>query len=365
MAHTPYHIILSTSIASVIKEDAENDLMIFNDFKDSSKIMDTLRAWRYNPFKDIFLMHGSYQVESYTPKILSLLKEDSSHRITKKNIKFIKKYFHNNKVNKVFNFHDARLEGQLALYLNKKNKGTNICVEDGCAVYYNHFFHQHSFIDELYYRFFYFPYYQFIRFIGDNTYNDKLMALRPNLVRTELQDKNIEKIPKNALISLKEKGLTTLILESYNFFLESKVGAIIILPHSELFNKHNLLGKYNKIMTDIIEILKENGINFYVKYHPREKNYYLTQLHMVGKMIPQGISIEIVFLHLMDNQSQFVIGVNSSSLLTAKLHYNKSKIISIMKLLYISSCGLDKSFEKAKILLPNTLNELKVLLMEK
>jgi len=272
LAFTPYHILLSCAIAKDIDDCNKKEIIIFKDSVNANQFAALLRNWESSPFDRITVFEGVYDAIYYGIKYKDIIKVDSTVNVIRRNVSATKKYFRNKTVSKVFNFHDGRPEGQIAEYLNHKRGGENIYVEDGTAVYTSYLLPKTPLYAMIYYKIYYGLWYQSIRFHGGYRYTDKIMVLRPDLVRKELKEKTIEKIPREALLSLKEEGLTNLILDEYLFPLNSKIDILIILPHSEFLQSNNLFEKYTNIMKKILQMLEKENASIFVKYHPREKN---------------------------------------------------------------------------------------------
>ena len=363
LTFTPYHILLSCAIAINSDNNTEKEIIIFKDFVNADKFAVLLHKWKSSPFDRVTVFEGTRDVTPYKAKYKSIIKLDSTLNVMKRNISAIKKYFKKNKtISKVFTFHDGRLESQIAEYLNHKRGGENIYIEDGTAVYTHYTFPRTPvyiiFFNKLYYG----PWSQFIRFHGDYKYTDKIMVLQPDLVRKELKDKPIEKISREALLSLKEEGLTNLILDEYHFPLNSEIDILIILPHSEFLQGNNLFEEYIDIIKKILQILEKENASIFVKYHPREKDYYLKFSANKVEKIPQGLPLELLYLHLIDNPPRIILGDISTALLTGKLILEETNVISILKILDVDYYKIADTFKKADIMIPRDTYELKNLL---
>jgi len=61
LAFTPYHILLSCSIALDYSQIDENFLFIISDFSESDALSRTLKNWQDPPFKKIIFLPGVYR----------------------------------------------------------------------------------------------------------------------------------------------------------------------------------------------------------------------------------------------------------------------------------------------------------------
>jgi|LDZR01.1.fsa_nt_gi hypothetical protein len=364
LAYTPYHILLSSVIATASDTNKEKALLIFKDFVNPEVFASVLRKWKLNPFDEILLMNGVYDAQQYNRRFEKLIKPDSSFNIIRRNVDNVKRYIKkNNIINKVFTFHDGRAESQIAEYINHKKGGTNIYVEDGAAVYNDHIFPKPSPFVDLFHKIYFGRWFQFIRFHGDYEYTHKIMALRPDLVRPDLRFKKIERIPVEALSILRIDKFIFNILKEYGSPKISKPDILIVLPHSEFLLGNNIYEQYITIMRSILDLAHDRHI--YFKYHPREKvpyfNDMVTNKDMHVIEIPQGLPMEVMYLHILHTPPKVIVGDISTSLVLAGILYGKrSTIISILRLLGLKKYPyLEKVFERLGVLVPDTVNELK------
>lgn len=359
VSYTPYHILLNSSIASSRDESIEKDLIIIEDFSNIDKIVKGLNNWKDNPFREHIVIDGKFSTDLPDDKsIFNIFRKNSVFNVFKKGITEIKKRYENQNFQTVFTGNDERPHSQFLEYICRKNNGINVYVEDGSELYNDNVSSSFPTLEFIYYRLSLGSWYDDVRVLGKYRFTDEIRAFRPDLVRDDLKDKRIEQIDLENFIDLQRTGLTDTILNEFEFDLYlNKNDIIIFLPHSSLVRERDLLPLYK----DIISRLKEYNKDILLKYHPREKDHYLSGYDEDILNLPQSLPSEIFFLQMINN-SPVIIGDVSTCLFTSKIINDQSCVISLINLLDIESKYLKEVFSKIGVIIPNTRPELEEIL---
>ncbi|HOA81671.1 MAG TPA: polysialyltransferase family glycosyltransferase [Defluviitaleaceae bacterium] len=361
LAFTPYHILLACALIFDMEQSSEIDLIIFRDFFEADKFANSIAKTEIADRADIYIRKGTYESRTYNSYIQRFIRKDSELNIQQENIRFIKNYFKENPdIHIVYSFNDARGECQLAYYLNKKRGGTNIYVEDGFAVYSTQTSPSPSIAGRVYNRVYNSPWHQFIKYHGGYKYTSKIMCLKPSLIRDELKCKPIQEISRKTLCNLKKNSITDILLHDYRFSRHKNIDTLIILPHSEFLQQHSYFEPYVDLIEKILAITEDLGMGVYVKYHPREKNYFLQSIDRSVELIPQGLPAEALFLHLVNYNPKLLLGDISTSLLTGKIICESTSVVSLLNLYGKDYFNTSDFMIKAGIFVPSNIHELKL-----
>jgi len=356
MCFTPYHILLNSSIALSRSKTKGKEIIILKQFSDFEKIIDGLKKWERNPFKKHVFIKGKFSVEQIPEKkLINIFRKNSTINLEKGSINDIKKTYKRVCFDKVFTCNDGKPQSQYLEYKCKKKNGTNIYVEDGSEVYNDSFRPPHPFHESILYKLYFGKWYERNAILGDYKYTDEIRVLKPDLVRKELKNKKIKPIGLENFISLKKTGLTKSILNEFDIELPRNEKTIIVfLPHSSFIKKRNLLSFYQKIVSRLIKDDK----NIVLKYHPREKNHYVSEKENKILTLPQSLPAEVITLQMIDDPP-VIIGDISTCLLTSKFLKKETKVISLINIIDMESKNLKNVFKKIGVLMPNTYSELR------
>lgn len=177
--HTPYHLLITCGLA--ISYDCSNEkyLVIVPDFKDATVFYQSIIGWKDNPFTEVILLSGVYNV-----------KFGNTIKTMKSNLKTINQLFRTKikDYGSSYIFNDGRVEGQLIAYLNYTKNGSNFYVEDGSAAYNCYVQPDINFYLKIIYKLIYGSWYEHVRILGMYKYIDRIMVFRPDLIRKELQN---------------------------------------------------------------------------------------------------------------------------------------------------------------------------------
>ncbi len=359
VSYTPYHILLNSSIAFYRDESIEKDLIIIEDFSNAKEIVNGLKNWGENPFKEIVLIDGKFSLDLVSKKsVLNIFKRNSVVNLFRKGVSTLKKRYGNMTFDTVFTCNDERPQSQYLENKCRKNNGLNVYVEDGSALYNDHVGSSLPFLEYIFIKLYVGSWYEDISIIGNYKFTDEIRAFRPDLVREDLKNKKIEPIDVENFVDLKRTGLTESILNELQFKQPlNKDYIIIFLPHSSLIKEKNLLSLYKEIISG----LENYNDNILLKYHPREKDHYLGNVGKDISGIPKSIPSEIILLQMIENPP-IVIGDVSTCLLTSKVLKKESHVISLIDILNIESKNLKRVFENIGVDMPKTQAELEDIL---
>jgi hypothetical protein len=313
--------------------------------------------WEKNPFTEIKLLSGRFnsKVETNIGKAKFLIN----------NIIILKLFFKKRlafNLCKAFIFNDNRPEGQVISFMNSKQDGINIYVEDGSAAYVNYIIPSISNTEYILAKYLLGSWYEQTRILGTYKYIHKIMVFRPEIIREDLRYQKIEKIPDFVFNEI-DVNFIDILLENYGISSEVlKFDCIVILPHSEFITKLNFLN-FKNTYNELYSLLKENFNFIGIKYHPREvnKNFLENINNKKNEDIPNTLPLEIFWLALKRNPPKVIIGDISTALLTCSLIIQeKTQIISTVKIL-----GLPEDysqfyhiFERLDIEMPETSADL-------
>jgi hypothetical protein len=357
IAHTPYHILISCGLAISNDNSEGKYLIIISDFENSHFYYQAISNWEKNPFTEIKLLPGRFnsKVETNMGKAKFLIN----------NVITLKRFFKNKlafKLCRAFIFNDNRPEGQVISFMNSKQDGINIYVEDGSAAYVSYIIPSISNNEKILAKCLLGRWYEQTRILGTYKCINQIMVFRPEIIREELRCKKIEKIP-DFIFNEIDVNFINILLENYDINSEElKFDCIVILPHSEFITQLDIQifkNTYNKLYS----LLKENFKFIGIKYHPLEMNKNILENinNKKNKDIPNSLPLEIFWLALKKNPPKVIIGDISTALLTCSLIIQeKTQIISTVKIL-----GLPESysqfyhiFEKLDIEMPETSTDL-------
>lgn len=361
VSFTPYHILLNSSIASRRSLTADKEIIIIEDFSDAEKMLNGLKGWKDNPFKEHIMIKGIFSVDEIPEKsIFNVFRSNSVVNVLKEGIESLDDRYGDAQIDKVFTCNDGRPHSQFLEYKCKKKRGHNIYVEDGSSVYNDFVGPILPLHESIFYNLYYGRWYEKTRVLGNYRYTDEIRAFRPDLVRPELRDKKIETIDMEGFTDLKKTGLTEKILDEFSVKLQTDYdNMILFLPHSELIRKRNLLPLYQKIVSKV----REDDKKILLKYHPREKDHYLSEQSDGIFSLPQSLPSELLLLHMIE-KPPLIIGDISTCLLTSKFLREDFKVISLINIIGMESENLKRAFKKIGVLMPNTHSELEVILKE-
>ena len=351
IAHTPYHVLLSLYL-SLDQHAHENHLIVIGDTSRLLEFATTInKCWNPSPFKHTTYLSGMYEKSNWLTKQL----------LKKKNVKFMKKYFQNHSFQNIYVFNDRRPEIQAALYFSKKfGVNTAIYVEDGSIAYSSYRLRKFplhiAFLAKLLFGF----WWENISFFGGATWIDEVKLLFPDMARPELQLKPISGISKNNLEKLRNPSWIREILLTFNLEVENikDIDAILVISHSE-----HVHGRHYMKWMEVLDLIDNNNLRAAVKYHPGEskKDFLSIRGRERYFLLPQSLPVELLYI-LLGRQMKYVVGSDSSSLLTARWFLEDVIVCSIAPALGYVEDRLMRVFNRTGIRLIHNLNQLNEIL---
>ncbi|MDU1314688.1 MAG: polysialyltransferase family glycosyltransferase [Clostridium septicum] len=297
IVNTPYHITLSLAIINA-KGLKNNVLIVLRDFnfvyKDYSYLNES--------FDEIIEINGLNKLNkaSGAKKILEVIKNlFLDIYTTKKAIKNLRALEFDN----IFFANDSYVQVQ-ALIHKLKGENTEISyMEDGIACYLsddktitsNSLFNKIKIIYNsiLITLFNMRKKYENGVCYGSNSYVDKCYVLYPEFIRKELLVKSIQKIEDSNFENVLRMSYT-----KSNIIINDSIIFLV-----DLFEE-NLACKYE----EVIKYLSSKNKKIYIKYHPRETNFYLDKY----------LNCSIIKLQSNKNIEALLIGTNKNVVLTGK-----------------------------------------------
>ena len=332
IVHTPYHILLATSVC-LRKENinCENSMFINDTFGCDEQLVENLKCI----FKKIYIQ-----------------KNDGTGNLVE-DIPYIENYLSDNVYDNIYVNNDSEIKTQFIINHKLKKHGKLTYIEDGTANYRN-FMHdkEHKKSDvSRYYTPVLNMYIETSQFIGTNSRIDEGYFLYPNLVMSQLKDNmRCYSLDCNFL-----KDSIKIIYSKYN--LKDDDFILIALEHSEFvyYNTEYDLNIYIDVIKNLIYYLSSLGKTIYIKYHPRETNKYLNfdfdkyRVIILDKSLP----IESLFC-----ENMILISLRSTSLVTFSKLFTPEKAICIQNLLVNFENNLTYLFKNVGVFFPNTLDEI-------
>ncbi len=340
---------MSSAIALGSNSKDNNLIVIFNDFSGSNSYQFLLETkWKNSPFNKVLLLPRALDWKPQASKFKSLGANNSTINITRANIKVLDQEYKNIKgPTRIYTFNDSAATSQFLAYLNRK--GENVYGEDGMAMYLPYSTDSEPIITRLFFKFYYGPWFKEIMIYGTYKHINKVMALNPELVIDELKDKKCEKITKKSLMKLAESGYVDAVLKEFNIKQKIKIENLLIIPPSRFVKKYKLKRKYELLISQLCE--KMDSVT--IKYHPRETDHFLGKINKPNlEIIPQSVPMEVLFLKILANPPNIIIGAASTALLTGRLLLSKSKVISLMGIFGLNNSEMEALFKKSNINVP-------------
>jgi hypothetical protein len=353
ITHTPYHVLISCGLACFSREKM-NYLIIIRDFPNVDAYYESILEWKNNPFTDIILIPGMYNIKNNN--IVNVT------RICYRNIHIIQSFYKYMSVgSRAFLFNDRRPEGQIMAYLISKRNGLNIYVEDGLDVYSDHVAKKTNLISKFFFKMIYGQWFDPVQVLGTCKYINEIMVFRPEFVRFELKNNKLTKIPNDIFKSIGDDFISIL-SKNYITNLDDLIfDCFLIIDHSDSFKNQNL-ENIMKVYSQLINFLLETFKNIGIKYHPREQKHDFLNLGINEKisLLPNSLSMEILLILFAKNPPKLIIGNFSTAILTCNMLLGKNThLISIVNILcQEDNCVVDM-FEKVGITVPSSMSELR------
>lgn len=316
IAHTPYHLTLAMAI---IKSEnlTNNILLVYNTFNISDSQINKLN----NYFEEIHIIEikckasfiNKFSIKEWITKCIEV-------KYDLKNFEYIISKLKEREFKKIFFSNNTDIEVQILIDTFRRNSTEVYYIEDGCAAYHDIVYEERLFTIKkiLIPKYAVFGYkYKFFRKFS----NVSVIGLGRNIlggyyvnkqyIREELKNMESHSID---MLSYKE-----VIKEYYssNEYINNSI--VLIMDHSES-------GYCNEII-NILKFIKDTGKLIYIKYHPRETNFYSDFLLDTNiRKLDTNINIESILVNTYGN---IIIGNGgSTTFLTCPLICNNKYIIT-------------------------------------
>jgi hypothetical protein len=346
---TPYHILLSYSVAFTHHRFEDNILFVISDFAGADKLAKIIEISNNSVFKKVHVLSGNYG------KKYEFLK----WFVARKNIVELKNILNDFRINRAYSCHDQKAEGQAAFFFTKKNNKNAQCVyiEDGSGAYSESVNKKKPFVKILLGKLLYGFWWKNERISGFSQWTDKIMVVFPQFIRDEIRKRDVIPIKKEEVLKLRQEDIFSNWIKLFEIDLHrlEKIDMILLINRS---GSAKLYPEYKKVMKALLRIGIANGLNIALKYHPRETLKDFLSVKNEDKIIilPRALPIEIIYLMKPDSL-KFIIGNISTSLLTAKWLLDDCKVFSIAPLFCHYDQRLLKMFKEIDIQLINGENE--------
>ena len=343
VAHTPYHLLLSVSLIQKYGKDIKKTLLVHKDFTIENNVMENLNEI----FDAVYVIQSNnkYCDDKIFTNYYNKLKLITS-------IKHLIDFTH---YDEIFIFNDNNVIDKKIIQLAKSSSNCVVnYVEDGSAAYNGIISQKRNLINlsKAYIKKVLFglkEYGSFVDVIGANNYIDKVVVMFPDLIRKELQTKCICGIDKKHFI----EGIDVLYKDELTKINLPNNSVVIFLDLLSFVQSLDV--NYIGLIERMILHYKDLGKNVYVKYHPRETNYYLKNSAFSYKLIDNSIPSEVLMRFCNNNTD--VIASISTTLLTATLFEENIRPISFIKLLNYDDKNLQDVFMKFDIFMPQSISD--------
>lgn len=331
LVHTPYHILLATSICLSEKyRYYHNDVFINKSFSIDDKLLNKLKCI----FREIYILDSCKKIDN------------------------IDKILLDNKYNNIFVNNESEVKTQYILNTRLDKNGSIIYIEDGTSNYievaYNHkigmgTYAQKEFSRELDMHM------EDIESLGTYSHIKERFFLYPDLVANNLKDDKLNNEIDNSLL----KDAINILYMDGSYKINKNNIIFIALEHSNFVNiiKGYDLQVYIDTIKYIIDSISNLNYDIYIKYHPREKNEYLNKLisnynnlYILDKNIP----MESIFMR----ENMILISLKSTSLITFCKLLGPKNAICIQDLISKEKDDLSILFEKLGVFFPKSINEI-------
>lgn len=337
LVHTPYHILLATSICLSEKyRYYHNDIFINKSFNIDDKLLNKLKCI----FREIYIL----DLCKNTGYIDNIVKVD--------------KILLDNKYNNIFVNNESEVKTQYILNTRLDKNGSIIYIEDGTSNYievaYNHKIGMGTYAQKEFSRALDI-HMEDIESLGTYSHIKERFFLYPDLVANNLKDDKLNNEIDNSLL----KDAVNILYMDCSYKINKNNIIFIALEHSNFVNiiKGYDLQVYIDTIKYIIDSISNLNYDIYIKYHPREKNEYLNKLisnynnlYILDKNIP----MEFLFMR----ENMILISLKSTSLITFCKLLGHKNAICIQDLISKEKDDLSILFEKLGIFFPKSINEI-------
>lgn len=291
-ATNPYHLILTSAIAT--SDTREKYLIVYPSFKPKG-LWSTFESINH-PFDNILYINKTYPTKRPNVWI--------------DNTKAVIKTFLSLSDFPVERLYLANHNKPVAQYLIQKTDGDVILIEDGTGAYCPA---ERSFPmskwKEFITKFIYGPWWRGGFPWGTHPDIDEYRATFPQLIHHDYTDRPVDGVQFRGIENMMTDWARKY-LERVSINLPDNPMGMVILPHSKLIGNN-----YIERLENIIDALTQNELDIAVKYHTRERNFYLPENHGFLEL-PNAMPAELLYLSIPN--LKVIIGDASTALLSAK-----------------------------------------------
>jgi len=229
-------------------------------------------------------------------------------------------------------FNDKQDSGQLVLLEAARHfpQARRECVEDGALAYTGFSYRQNSLYTRWRQRLRLGPGWHSVQVLGTHPLVQQFTALRPQLLRPELRQRNVQPFPAHRLASAPLRHLAGAFCAAADFDAATLSGSavLLILNHSSYAQRNP---QYVSLLRACVQQLQQRRIPFFFKFHPRETapEFAGIQATDLGRELPRALPVECIFLLARELPLLVVAGM-STSLLTGGVLMPQAHIAALM-----------------------------------
>ena len=298
--HTPYHVILSYSIA----QEHEDCTLIASGQEPGSELINAIDSHPSCPFDNTIVIEEN----NYQNRLISAFEQRESIAKIRTFTQTLEQ-----RVHRIYTFHKGSSK-TLALfhYIDSQGPGyeTGIYVEDGMEAYSSHTFPEKNLLESMMGKILYGKWWYDSTPLYDSKHIQQARATFPESLRKEIQKLPTRAISREPLLQSEMQTIVEGYFETMGVDIPRDTSHIVIAPHSKLIQNNPELAQ--KLETSISHTGKSSNIA--IKYHPRDQS--AEYLDIEGYRIPSAIPIETVYL--MNEKIASIIGGQSTAVLTAQ-----------------------------------------------
>ncbi|WP_137286129.1 polysialyltransferase family glycosyltransferase [Halorussus salinisoli] len=341
IAHTPYHVLLASTLAASAEEDRERHLVSVLD-SDMAELLRSLELDEDPPFDHVYSIPGTLDT---TGRRGELRKKVNSLRV--------RRYVNCERPDELYTFNDHRPESQAA-FDALGDDVRRIYVEDGTAAYAR--FPPADEWTRLGYlkaKLFYGPWRRNPRLLGTTDWIDEVRLVFPDHALPEVRANPVVPIPRESVLVLADADWFRRYVEQSGVDETlDRLDALVFVTHSNYVGD---ISNYVELLETLVDRLTERGFRVGLKYHPREKQKAFEFDRDDVEVLSRGVSAEV--LYVADPTLDFVVGGMSTALLTARWLLDDATVVSLTEVLQQSNRELPDVFERLGIHVPESRSE--------
>lgn len=351
VAHTPYNVLLSCGLALSQDGETESVLFVLRDCAGSEILENALSTWASSPFSEVCMLPGWHGEESLFRRTL----------VSRENISSLKRAMAEGEFARIHVFNDMRAEVQAAIRSVKRTSASAraVYVEDGTAAYHSSPASRvPGRLARIARKLVYGMWWEYLDVIGTSRQIDEVRAMFPALVRAELRGKNVTGLPIDHLLGTEvlefAKSYGNAIVDPRD--LTRDVACLLLPTTSRAVIDRST---YGNALVEACQAVMDKGLAAAIKYHPAEREKDPFGLGKLGvSVLPAGMPAE--FIYILNRRSlEYVIGDNSTALMSARVILPSATSISLAPMLGLIFPSLQDVFTAVGIQSVGAVSELK------